>query len=89
MGRRSNFSEEQIVAAVQEIERGARQTDVARKCGVTTQTMIRWRAKYGGMTVSEAKDKKRLEDENRRLRQLVAQYALDNDALKAALGKKW
>jgi putative transposase len=57
--------------------------------GVSTQTMIRWRSKYGGMTVSEAQEKRRIEDENRRLRGLVAQYALENESLRVALGKKW
>ena len=60
-----------------------------RKMGVSVNTMQRWRAKFGGMTVSEAQEKRRLEDENRRLRQLVSQFALEVDALKAALGKRW
>jgi putative transposase len=78
MPRKSKFSEAQIIGAIKEIEGGATISDVAR-----------WRAKYGGMTVSEGQDKRRLEDENRRLRGLVAQFALELDAMKAALGKKW
>ncbi len=70
-----------------EIEGGAMAT--ARKMGVSYETMLRWKTKYGGMTVSEAQEKRRLEDENRRLRQLVSQFAIEVDALKAALGKKW
>lgn len=89
MARKSKFSEAEIIGAIKEIEGGATSTETARKFGVSINTMQRWRAKFGGMTVSEAQEKRRLEDENRRLRQLVAQYALENDAMKAALGKKW
>lgn len=89
MARKSKFSEADIIGAIKEIEAGATATETARKVGVSINTMQRWRAKYGGMSVSEAQDKRRLEDENRRLRQLVAQFALENDAMKAALGKKW
>jgi putative transposase len=89
MGRKSNFSEAQVLAAVREVEGGATATEVARKTGVSLQTLARWRARYAGMTVAEAKDKRRLEDENARLKKLVAQYALEVDSLKVALGKKW
>ena len=89
MGRKSKFSEADIIGAMREIEGGASQTEVSRRMGVSTQTMQRWRAKYGGMTVSEAQEKRRIEDENRKLRALVAQYALENESLKVALGKKW
>ncbi|MGZ4357716.1 MAG: transposase [Gaiellaceae bacterium] len=89
MARKSNFSEAQMIEALQEIEAGASQADVARKLGVTAQTILRWRSKYGGMTVNEAQEKKRLEDENRKLRQLVAQQALDIAVLKEVVGKKW
>ena len=57
--------------------------------GVALQTMQRWRSKFGGMDVTEVQEKRRLEDENRRLRHLVAKLALENDAMKSALGKKW
>jgi putative transposase len=89
MGRKSKFSEADIIGAIRDIEGGTSQTEVARRMGVSTQTMQRWRAKYGGMTVSEAQEKRRMEDENRKLRSLVAQYALENESLKVALGKKW
>jgi putative transposase len=89
MGRKSNFSEAQVLAAVREVEGGATATEVARKTGVSLQTLARWRARYAGMTVAEAKDKRRLEDENARLKKLVAQFALEVDSLKVALGKKW
>jgi len=89
MPRKSKFSEAQIIAAIKEVEAGATTKDVARRVGVSGETLARWKAKYGGMTVSEAQDKRRLEDENRRLRELVARFALEVDSLKAALGKKW
>ncbi len=89
MGRKSKFSEADIIGAIREIEGGAAQTEVSRRMGVSAQTMARWRAKYGGMTVSEAQEKRRIEDENRKLRSLIAQYALENESLKVALGKKW
>jgi len=89
MGRKSNFSEAQILAAVREVESGATATEVARRTGVSLQTLARWRARYAGMTLAEAKEKRRLEDENARLKKLVAQYALEVDSLKVALGKKW
>ncbi len=89
MARKSKFSEVEIIGAIKEIEGGATATATARKMGVSYETMLRWKTKYGGMTVSEAQEKRRLEDENRRLRQLVSQFALEVDALKAALGKKW
>ena len=89
MARKSKFSEAQIIGAIKEVEAGATAKDVARRMGVSYETMNRWRGKYGGMTVSEAQDKRRLEDENRRLRELVARFALEVESLKAALGKKW
>jgi len=89
MARKSKFSEAEIIGALKEIEGGATMAETARNRGVSVETMSRWRAKYGGLTVSEAQEKRRLEDENSRLRRLVAQYALEIDAMKAALGKKW
>ena len=89
MARKSKFSEAEIIGAIKEIEGGATMTETARKMGVAINTVQRWRVKFGGMTVSEAQEKRRLEDENRRLRQLVAQFALEVDAMKAALGKRW
>ena len=89
MARKSKFSEAQIIAAIKECEAGATAKDVARRMGVSYETMNRWKAKYGGMTVSEAQEKKRLEDENTKLRKLVAQFALEVESLKVALGKRW
>jgi putative transposase len=89
MGRTSNFSEAQIVGAVREVEGGARATEVARRMGVSPQTLKRWKTRYSGVSLPEARDKRRLEDENARLKKLVAQFAMENDSLKVALGKKW
>ena len=89
MARKSKFSEAEIIGAIKEMEGGATIAETARKMGVAINTVQRWRAKYGGLTVNEAQEKRRLEDENGRLRRLVAQYALEVDAMKAALGKKW
>jgi putative transposase len=89
MARTSKFSEAQIIGAIKEVEAGISAKDVARKMGVSYETLNRWKQKYSGMTVPEAKEKKRLEDENAKLRRLVAQFALELDSLKAALGKSW
>lgn len=89
MARKSKFTEAQIIAAVKEVEGGTAATDVARKLGVSYETVNRWKQKYSGMTVPEAKEKKRLEEENAKLKKLVAQFALEIDSLKVALGKEW
>ncbi|MNS05459.1 Transposase [compost metagenome] len=87
--KKSRFSEEQIIGFLKEAERGAKPLDICRQAGITEQTYYRWKAKYGGMEVSEAQRLRALEDENRRLKQMVADQALDLQALKAILGKKW
>jgi putative transposase len=89
MARKSKFSDAQIIGAIKECEGGATAKDVARKMGVSYETFNRWRGKFGGMSVSDAQEKRRLEDENAKLRRLVAQFAMDIDSLKVALGKKW
>jgi putative transposase len=89
MGRKSSFSEAQIIGAIREVEGGAKVGEVARKMGVTGQTLARWREKFSGMSVPEAKEKRRLEEENAKLKKLVAQFALEIDTLKVCLGKKW
>ncbi len=89
MARKSKFSDAQIIGAIKEVEAGASAKEIARKMGVSYETMNRWRARFGGMTVSEAQEKRRLEDENSKLKRIVAQYALEIDSLKVALGKKW
>jgi len=87
--RQSKFSETQIIKALKEVDAGAKVDAVTRKLGVTQTTFYRWRAKYGGMDVSEAKRLRQLEDENKRLKTMVAEQALDNQALRDVLSKKW
>jgi putative transposase len=87
--KKSRFTEAQVIGILKENEAGAKAPELARKHGISEHTFYRWKAKYGGMTVSEAQRLKQLEDENRRLKHLVADLTLDNQALKAVLGKKW
>jgi putative transposase len=87
--RKSRFTEEQIIATLKQVDAGAKLQDVVRKLGVTEQTYYRWKAKFGGMEVSDARKLRALEDENRRLKQMVADQALDIQALKAVVSKKW
>ncbi len=87
--KKSRYSEEQIITAIREADASGNVAQVARKMGVTATTFYRWKAKYGGMEVSDAKRLRQLEDENSKLKKLVAEQLLDNQLLKAALGKKW
>lgn len=87
--RQSRFSEAQIIGIVQEAERAGTVGEVCRRHGISEATYYRWKAKYGGMQVSEARRLKQLEEENRRLKKLVAEQALDNQVLKELLGKGW
>ena len=87
--RKSRFSEEQIVASLKESEAGTPTSELTRRHGISQATFYDWRKKYGGLEVSEAKWLKQLEDENRRLKQIVADLTLDNTALKDVLSKKW
>ena len=87
--RKSRFTEAQIIGILKEAEGGAKVGDLAREHGISTATIYNWRAKFGGMDVSEAKRLKELEDEKRRLKQMVADLLLDKEALKSALSKKW
>jgi putative transposase len=87
--KKSRYKEEQIIAVLKEVDAGAKLQDVIRRLGVSEQTYYRWKAKYGGMEVSDAKKLKSLEDENRRLKTMVADQALDIQMLKAVVAKKW
>lgn len=86
---KKRFSEEQIIRILQEAEAGMKVMDVCRKHGISDATYYNWKAKYGGMTVSDAKKLKAYEDENRRLKGIVADQALDIQALKAVVEKKF
>ncbi len=83
------FSEAQVIAALKEHEAGAKVADVCRKLGIVENTFYRWKAKYGGMELSEAKRLHELELENSKLKRLLAEAMLDNAALKDMLSKKW
>ena len=85
--RSSRFSEEQIISILAEQERGVPTGDVCRKHGVSSATFYKWKAKYGGLDVSEARRLKALEQENSRLKRLLADAMLDNVVLKDLLGK--
>ena len=87
--RKSRFTEEQIVQVLQEWDAGAKLADLVRRHGVTEQTLYRWKKKYGGLQVSEAKRLKALEDENAKLKKLLAEQMLDAAALRELLSKKW
>ncbi len=86
---RKRYTEEQIIAVLNEAEAGAKTGELCRKHGVSEATFYKWKAKYAGLTVSELKRLRSLEDENRRLKQIVAQQALDNWALKELLAKNF
>ena len=85
--RKSRFTEEQIIAILSEQERGAKTADVCRKHGISPNTFYKWKAKFGGMDVSDARKLKSLESENAQLKKLLADAMLDNAVLKDLLGK--
>jgi len=87
--KKTRFTEEQIISALKEHERGGAAAEISRRLGVATQTFYRWKAKYGGMEVSHARRLRELEDENRRLKHIVAEQALDLRALKDVVSRKW
>ena len=87
--KRGRFTEEQIIAVLREAESGTPVKELCRRAGVSTVTFYKWKNKYVGMEISEVRRMRLLEDENARLKKIVAQQALDIDALKVVLSKKW
>ena len=87
--KRSKFTEEQIIAILREQEAGAKTAEVCRRHGISGATFYAWKAKFGGMTVPEAKRLKTLEDENAKLKKLLAEQMLDLAAMKELVSKKW
>jgi len=87
--KRSRFTDEQIIGMLKEQEAGAKTADVCRKYGISDATFYKYKAKFGGMEVAEAKKLRMLEEENAKLKKLLADTMLDNAALKDLLAKKW
>jgi len=87
--KRSRFTEGQIIAVLREAESGTPVKDLCRRAGISAVTFYRWKSKFEGMDISEMRRLRLLEDENARLKKIVAQQALDIDALKAVVSKKW
>ena len=87
--RKARFTEEQIIGVLKAADAGQPVKELCRKHGISEQTYYRWKAKYGGMEVSDARRLRSLEDENRRLKTVVADLTLDNQMLKSVLAKKW
>jgi putative transposase len=87
--KQSHFTEEQIIGVLKQAEGGMKTAEICRQHGISSATYYKWKAKYGGLEVSEARRLKQLEEENRRLKQIVADLTLDNQALKTVLAKKY
>jgi putative transposase len=87
--KRKRFTEDQIIAVLKEHEAGFKAADLCRKHGISEQTFYNWKSKYGGLEVSEARRLRALEDENRKLKKLLAETMLDNAMLKDLNPKKW
>lgn len=87
--KKKRFSEEQIIGALKQQEAGMPVKELIRQVGITEQTFYRWKSKFGGMEVSDAKKLRALEEENRRLKTMVADLMLDNKILKDVNSKKW
>ena len=87
--RQSRFTEEQIIGVLKQAEAGMKTAEICQQQGISSATYYKWKGKYGGLEVSEARRLRQLEDENRRLKQMVAELTLDNQALKTVLAKKF
>ena len=87
--RQSRYTEEQIIGVLKRAEAGIKTAEICRQHGISSATFYKWKGKYGGLEVSEARRLRQLEDENRRLKQIVADLTLDNQALKTVLAKKF
>ena len=87
--RKSRLNEEQIIAILKESDAGVETGELCRRHGITRASFYRWKSKYGGMELSEAKRLRQLEEENRQLKHIVAEQAVDIRALKAVVAKKW
>jgi putative transposase len=87
--RKSRFNEEQIIGLLKESEAGTDPSELCRRHGIARGSLYRWKAKYGGMEVSEARRLRQLEEENRQLKHAVAELLLDKRALQAVVTKKW
>ena len=87
--KRSRYTEEQIIGILKEQEAGAKMPELCRRHGISSATLYNWKSKYGGLEVSEAKRLRALEDENGKLKRLLADAMLDNAGLKDLLSKKW
>lgn len=87
--KRLRFTEEQIIAVLREQEAGMKTADICRKHGISDATFYKWKAKYGGMDVSDARRLKTLEDENAKLKKLLAEAMLDNAMLRDVTARKW
>ena len=87
--RKSRFSDEQIISILKEQEAGSPTAEVCRRLGISSATLYKWKSRFGGMEASEAKRLKALEDENRKLKKLLAEQVMDNATLKELLGKNF
>ena len=87
--KRSRFTEEQIIKVLQEAQAGEKGRDVCRRHGISEQTLYWWKAQYGGMQVSDVRRLRHLDEENRKLKQLLAEATLDNQSLRELLSKNW